>query len=306
MRRITHFAALAALAASCNARALGALAEVTVIDRDSGAALSTYYAGGEYWVAGTPGHRYALEIRNRSGGRLLAVTSVDGVNVLSGATAGWDQAGYVFDPAERYQVTGWRKSNAEVAAFVFTDLPNSYAARTGRPANVGVIGVAVFRERRAPRVYLGPQVGSVPSEEGEAAAADRAGVPPTSASTAGAPTANAPPTSPAAPATAPSDGARSGEQGAASIGHPPAAVAVPRAQPDTRLGTGHGEREYSYVVDTEFRRMQREPNEVIRIRCDSFENLVAMGIVRPGDGAAPVPNPFPRSHERRYVPDPPG
>jgi hypothetical protein len=306
MRPITHVAALAALAASCNAQALGALADVTIIDRDSGATLSTYYAGGEYWVAGTPGHRYAVEVHNRSGGRLLAVTSVDGVNVLSGASAGWDQAGYVFDAGERYQVTGWRKSNAEVAAFVFTDLPNSYAARTGRPENVGVIGVAVFRERRAPRVYLGPQVGPVPSEEGEAAAADRAGVPPAAAPTAGAPTPSAPQVSSGAPATAPPGGARAGGQGTASIGHPPAAVAAPPAQPDSRLGTGHGEREYSYVVDTEFRRMQREPNEVIRIRYDSFENLVAMGIVRPGDGSAPVPNPFPRSHERRYVPDPPG
>jgi len=301
MRRISPFAALAALAASCNANALGALADVTVIDRDSGAALSTYYAGGEYWIAGTPGHRYALEIRNRGAGRLLAVTSVDGVNVLSGATAGWEQAGYVFDAGERYRVTGWRKSNAEVAAFVFTDLPNSYAARTGRPANVGVIGVALFRERRPPRVYLGSQAGPLPSEESEASGADRSGVPST-----GAPTASTPPTSPATHAAAPSAGARSGEQRAGSVGHPPGAVAEPRAQPDTRLGTGHGEREYSYVVDTEFRRMQREPNEVIRIRYDSFENLVAMGIVRPGDGAASVPNPFPRSHEQRYVPDPPG
>jgi len=260
MRRITGVAALAALAASCDADARGALADVTVVDRDSGAALTTYYAGGDYWVAGTPGHRYAIEIRNRSGGRLLAVTSVDGVNVLSGATAGWDQAGYVFDAGERYEVTGWRKSNAEVAAFVFTDLPHSYAARTGRPANVGIIGVALFRERHPPQVYLGPPVAPSLSEDATAARAEGAGAP----------------------------------------------TAAPPAQPDARLGTGHGEREYSYVVDTEFRRMQREPNEVIRIRYDSFENLVAMGIVPPGDGTAPVPDPFPRSHAPRYVPDPPG
>jgi hypothetical protein len=73
-----------------------------------------------------------------------------------------------------------------------------------------------------------------------------------------------------------------------------------------RLGTGHGEREWSYVVDTEFRRMQREPNEVIRIRYDSLESLVAMGIVRPVRPSSPAPNPFPHSHERQFVPDPPG
>ena len=150
MKRMVHFAALAALATSCDALAVGNIANVTVIDRDSGATLEAHYFRGEYWVAGTPGARYAIEIRNCVGGRLLAVTSVDGVNVLSGATAGWNQGGYVFDPGERYQITGWRKSDAEVAAFTFTASPNSYAERTGRPANVGVIGVAVFRERPPP------------------------------------------------------------------------------------------------------------------------------------------------------------
>jgi hypothetical protein len=39
-----------------------------------------------------------------------------------------------------------------VAAFYFTRLPDSYAARTDRPEHVGVIGVAVFREWRPPQV----------------------------------------------------------------------------------------------------------------------------------------------------------
>ena len=41
----------------------------------------------------------------------------------------------------------------DVAQFYFTDLPDSYAARTGRPRNVGVIGVAVFREAPPPVAY---------------------------------------------------------------------------------------------------------------------------------------------------------
>src|SRR3982074_173024 len=158
MKRIACFATFAALVTSYDARAAGAIANVTIIDRDSGVTLSTHFFHGEYWVAGTPGARYAIEIRNCIGGRLLAVTSVDGVNVLSGATAGWDQAGYVFNPGERYQITGWRKTNAEVAAFTFTDSSNSYAERTGRPANVGVIGVAVFRERQPQAVYAPPKI----------------------------------------------------------------------------------------------------------------------------------------------------
>jgi hypothetical protein len=145
MKRLMYFAISVVLASVCEAQAVRGLADVSIIDRDTGVVLDTHYYRGEYWVAGRPGGRYAIEIHNHLGERLLAVTSVDGVNVVSGETAAWDQGGYVFGPGDRYQITGWRKSDAEVAAFTFTDLANSYAARTGRPANVGVIGVATSR-----------------------------------------------------------------------------------------------------------------------------------------------------------------
>lgn len=77
-------------------------------------------------------------------------------------------------------------------------------------------------------------------------------------------------------------------------------------QSASRLGTGHGEREYSYVQDTQFQRLQAEPNEVIRIRYDSLQNLVAMGIVRRPHTIPEAPDPFPGSRERQFVPDPPG
>ncbi len=56
----------------------------------------------------------------------------------------------MLDPWGLVEIDGWRKSMDEVAAFYFTALPDSYAARTGRPDNVGVIGVALFRERERP------------------------------------------------------------------------------------------------------------------------------------------------------------
>src|ERR1700722_6074404 len=146
-----------ALSVGARAQSLGALADIAIIDRDTGAALSPHYYRGEYWVAGRPGAKYAIEVHNRLGERLLAVTSVDGINVLSGATAAFDQGGYVFAPGERYEITGWRKSDAQIAAFTFTESPNSYAERTSRPANVGVIGVALFRERQSPSVWVPPR-----------------------------------------------------------------------------------------------------------------------------------------------------
>ena len=158
MKSMVCFAISAAFAMSCGAQSLGNLANVAIIDRDTGVTLSPYYYHGEYWVAGRPGARYAIEIRNHLAERVLAVTSVDGVNVLSGADAAWDQAGYVFGGGESYQITGWRKSTAEIAAFTFTASPNSYAERTGRPANVGVIGIALFREKPAVS-YSPPTIG---------------------------------------------------------------------------------------------------------------------------------------------------
>lgn len=271
MRTFTLTTAVLALIVSAHAHALGSLARVSVVDRDSGATLPTYYSRGEYWVAGDPGARYAIEIRNSSGGRVLAVTSVDGVNVLSGDTAAFDQAGYVFDPGERYQITGWRKSNSEVAAFTFTDARDSYAGRTGRPANIGIIGVALFREQ--------PQQALVPKVAPE--------WPPPEAL-------NAP--APAAGGLASADAAL--QESTVTARRAPSAP--------SRLGTGHGEREYSSVVDTEFHRQQEQPNEIIRIRYDSYENLVAMGIIRRPHPVRGAPDPFPNSAQRQFVPDPPG
>src|ERR1700722_13894191 len=155
-----------ALTLDAHAQTLGGLADIAIIDRDTGVALSPHYYRGEYWIAGRPGAKYSIEVHNRLGERLLAVMSVDGVNVLSGETAAWDQGGYVFEPGERYEITGWRKSDVEVAAFTFTESPNSYAERTGRPANVGVIGVALFRERPVVAQYVPPTI-NYPTDKAE-------------------------------------------------------------------------------------------------------------------------------------------
>jgi hypothetical protein len=272
-----HCLGLAALTAASlfttlPAQALGRLTDVQVIDRDSGETLTVHRHRGEHWVAGRPGARYAVSVRNATGERVMAVTSVDGVNVVSGETAAWSQTGYVLSPWQRYDITGWRKTDAEVAAFHFTALPDSYAARTGRPDHVGVIGVAVFREQPGPAVVMPP-----PEPYRQRLEAERLGQ-------------SATPPSPA-PSGAAAESAASDS-----------AVTSRRMAPATRLGTGHGEREHDAVGHTSFERRLR-PDEIIRIRYDSRENLVAMGVIR----ALPVPprpDPFPVPPEPRYAPDP--
>ncbi len=149
---------LAAVAACAPAGAIGRLVDLTVYDRTSHQELPVYRHDGRCYVAGRPGHRYQIQLRNADGSRVLGVLSVDGVNVLSGDTADWSQTGYVLQPYASSEVLGWRKSFSEVADFVFADASRSYAARTGRPDNVGVIGVAVFLPRRMVRPLPMPAV----------------------------------------------------------------------------------------------------------------------------------------------------
>jgi hypothetical protein len=237
--------------------AAGGLAQVEVLDRTSGTTLPIYWFRGERWIAGTPGHRYGIVVRNRSSGRVLTVLAVDGVNAVSGETASWEQTGYVLDAGRSFDIRGWRKSQERVAAFEFTALDNSYAARTGRPENVGVIGVAVFREAPRPEMV---------------------------------------PLAPAAPAKSSADSAAGASAERNESG--------PSARAESRLGTGHGRSETSRVTYTDFERARNVPDEVITIRYDSRENLLAMGVI-PRPVLPPAgPRPFPGS-ELGFVPDPP-
>jgi hypothetical protein len=238
--------------------------DVDIIDRETGEAARVWRHAGRLHVAGQTGARYSLRVTNNTPGRLLVVMSVDGVNVLTGETAGYGQSGYVFRPYESYEVTGWRKSDSEVAAFTFAPLSRSYAARTGRPRDVGVIGVAAFNERVVRPLAVAPSV-SAEARTGRS-----------SADSAAAETASA----------------------------APPALSSPRSE---RLGTEHGAREWSAVTTTAFQRATRHPQFVRRIEYDSFENLVANGVIPRSRFSYPGPRPFPSSPEwGGYVPDPPG
>jgi hypothetical protein len=257
---------LSAIALAGEARAdFADLVDLSVVDRDTGQPLQVWPRDGRLYVAGRPGARYGLRVTNNTGGRVLAVMSVDGVNVLTGETAGFGQTGYVFDPWQSYDVTGWRKSDQEVAAFTFASHRNAYATRTGRPFDVGVIGIAVFRERvwrPPPAAMSAPRSrDSADNEVSELAV---------------------------------TEGKRRAEA------PPPAAQALRR---EDRLGTAHGQREWSAVTQTEFERATRQPQQIRRIEYDTYANLVAAGVIRrPPPEPYRRPRPFP---SQGYVPDPP-
>ena len=148
------FAACALASGGCASAQLSATRlSVEIVDRNEGRVLPVYSHAGRRFVVGKPGNEYSIRVRNANGERVLAVMSVDGVNIITGDTASPAQSGYVLGPYETAEIAGWRKDMSRTAAFYFTALPDSYAARTGRPDNVGVIGVAVFRERLRPVPY---------------------------------------------------------------------------------------------------------------------------------------------------------
>lgn len=288
-RPLSFLFACAALAAGVALpRAASAQVDVEIYDRTDGRTLPVHYADGRRWIAGEPRHEYGIRLRNQTGERVLAVVSVDGVNVVTGQTASPAQSGYVLGPWQSTTIEGWRKNLDRVAAFYFTALPNSYAARTGRPGDVGVIGVAVFRERAAPVAMLPPEPPYVGRDD------------------AAAPYARSAP--PAAPASAPP----SADRAAAAESNAAGAVAQRRADSARakaeladgalaeRLGTGHGRRIDSRVEWTDFERASDRPDCVLAFNYDSRRNLVALGVLPPERYARTPPNPFPAG----FVPDP--
>ena len=169
IRRRTFLAAATASALAlaivpCTVTHAGSLARVDIYDRSAGEALPVYRHRGDKYIAGQTGNEYAVRVRNCSGVRLLAVVSVDGVNVISGETAAPDQSGYVIEPGEYVNIEGWRKDMDRTAAFYFTDPGDSYATRTGRPEDLGIIGVALFREApQWPALYDAGQSARAPA-----------------------------------------------------------------------------------------------------------------------------------------------
>jgi len=125
----------------------------------SGRFLTGFRANGDNFVTGLAGHRYSIAIKNHSPGRIEAVVSVDGLDVIDGQPASLQKRGYLLDPYGDLEIDGFRTSTSEVAAFRFGSVRNSYAARKhGNTRNVGVIGVAVFHERGdSPRRWGSPR-----------------------------------------------------------------------------------------------------------------------------------------------------
>ena len=263
-----------------------------------GTPAQSFWREGDTFVLGHLGDRYTIRVSNHTGRRVEAVVSVDGRDVIDGKPGDFARkSGYLVPAWGQVEIDGWRLSQQQAAAFRFSSVADSYAARMGSARNVGVIVVAIFPERlyRPPPRPIYPAIpyrdgyqhrledhgsNGVDKDELGAAPAARA------SASAQAPLADKAP-------------AESEAKGAAGESYAPR-----KSRPG--LGTEFGEAVSSQIREVEFARANpSEPAAVIGLRYNDRAGLIALGIDVDGPWCGSddshlrrTADPFPVSHTR--------
>lgn len=132
----------------------------------NGKNLREYYHQNRFYVEAREGSEYTLKLKNHSHKKLLAIVSIDGVDVIKSKAAIDAESGYIVQPYSTLNINGYRLNNDAVAAFKFDDGKKSYATevekefdakdiekvRKGKSApskNNGVIGVRIYEEKES-------------------------------------------------------------------------------------------------------------------------------------------------------------
>ena len=118
----------------------------------NGSRCKQFSHNGKLFVEAKKGSEYSIEIKNNTWQRILAVCSVDGLDVLNGQPATENGNGYVINGNNSLKIDGFRVSNEKVAKFLFDYKGKSYATskEDGSEKNVGVIGIRLFNEKIKP------------------------------------------------------------------------------------------------------------------------------------------------------------
>ena len=114
----------------------------------NGRPLTEYYARGRTYVEALQGAEYDIRLRNSSPNRVAVALSVDGLNTIDAQhTSAWNASKWVIEPYQTITIGGWQMSSERARRFYFTSERDSYAAKLGQTANLGVISAVFFRER---------------------------------------------------------------------------------------------------------------------------------------------------------------
>lgn len=117
-----------------------------------------HWHDGKVWVEAIKGAHYEIKLKNNTSERVLAIVSVDGLDVISGSVANDESGGYIVPAYSPIYLKGFRVSDDEVNKFQFAAKYESYAlnSQDGEKSvqNCGVIGVRFVKEKVKVNTYI--------------------------------------------------------------------------------------------------------------------------------------------------------
>jgi hypothetical protein len=117
----------------------------------NGRPLTEYLARGRTYIEAIQGAEYELRVRNPTSDRVAVALSVDGLNTIDARhTSAWNASKWVIEPYQTITISGWQMSTERARRFYFTNERDSYGAKLGQTANLGVISAVFYRERDRP------------------------------------------------------------------------------------------------------------------------------------------------------------
>ena len=123
----------------------------------NGRPLEEYQTRGKSYVEALAGQEYEVRLHNRMPDRVAVALSVDGLNTIDARrTTAWNASKWVVEAYGTISVGGWQMSSRAARRFYFTSERDSYGAKLGQTANLGVISAVFFRERRPVVVPVTP------------------------------------------------------------------------------------------------------------------------------------------------------
>jgi len=114
-----------------------------------GRRLQEYDGHGRRYIEALENAEYELRLNNPTGSRVAVALSVDGMNTIDARhTTAWEAHKWVIAPYSTITVRGWQMSSENARRFYFTTERDSYGAKIGQTANLGLISAVFFRERK--------------------------------------------------------------------------------------------------------------------------------------------------------------
>jgi hypothetical protein len=137
----------------------------------NGMSLEEYFARGRRYIEALEGQEYEVSLRNTLPVRVAVALSVDGLNSIDARrTTPWNASKWVIGPYQTIRIGGWQMSSERARRFYFTTERDSYAARLGQTANLGLISAVFFRERVRPVTQITPPRPDVLTRDGAGSA----------------------------------------------------------------------------------------------------------------------------------------